>query len=259
MRTNSQLGFSLLEMTIVVAIIGIVAALSIAAMNEASIQSESRSVAATLSAHIQGARDEAQKGNDVWVIFYPNLFVDRGGSRTAKALSRGAWFVYQDKDMTFGVEPPALGDLSWQTFDPTLTPPRLEPQNRALFKGRLMFEPVYVNEFGGVRFLGPSIAAPSSTGRYYGDPFSSLDAVASSACTFCSGAANDPKRRGAIIFGGDGRARFIDSAGARVVGTKHAVGVGGGRAILPLWNWRRSYYFGVSGPTGYVAFFQNGS
>jgi type II secretory pathway pseudopilin PulG len=223
---------------IVVAIIGVLAALGIAALYSARERGAAENAANDLSSHLSAARARAiERGVPVWVIVYPGIDLEgaEGGA--------GAYFVYEDTGMGFGTSGvAAVGQRRYDTFTP---PDDIYPE--PLDQGRLL-ERVYLD-----RYTGKNVAFGQPAGLNFAAPFAGLEASFGGdvACNFCSGTPS----RGAIVFGPEGAVRFLDGDGDRVLdGIDRLDRTGALRVMGRLTN--QGYLYAVSGPTGFVGFFK---
>jgi prepilin-type N-terminal cleavage/methylation domain-containing protein len=227
---RGERGLTLLEVSIVLAIIGVLAGLSWAGYQQLSARSGPQNAAADLSSALSEARARAvDRHADVWLIIYPDI--NPAGEAGQGA---GAWFLVEDRGLDFnapGAVPP--GHLRYASFAPPAQV-SLAPQQGALV------EASYLDTYPkrSVRF------GTSGTLAWDG-VFAGL---APSDCSFCTG---NP-RRGAIVFREDGSARFVDGAGAPFVSA------GGGmlQRVVTLGllssDSEREFLFAVSGPVGFV-------
>lgn len=188
-------GFSLLELAVVLAIVSVIAALALAAIQAMGGNSTPQNAANRLSGALAFARDRAaDRSTDVYVIVYPA----RDSSATGIANgAQGAVFVYEDKLLTFRGGAPV----------PTRTYANFAPPNAIagpVTEG-FLHEQIWLDEFPKrtVKF--------GATGLAFDAPFTG---IAAGDCSFCSGAGI--ARRGAIVFHPDGTAEFLDSAGVAV-------------------------------------------
>lgn len=222
-------GFTLIEMMVVVAIIGILAALTINGMSGMSKRSAPANATQDLMSQLGAARSQAMaRGNDVWFIVYPKL--DSSNGETGP----GGYFVYLDP--TGGFLANGYGD-----FDPASN---LSP----ISEGRLL-EKVYLDNYSGKNVVfgarsGTRVPAP------YGFDLAS-------GCSFCS---NDGGiDRGAIVFRGDGTATFFDGDGTPVLTLSTGENNAGKRSqylSLKAKELTIAYAVVVNGPTGSINLFR---
>lgn len=241
MRTR---GFTLLEIMIVVAIIGILASMSIATMEEGRSRTAPRNAAAELSAAISLAKNRAmERGSDVWLIIYPNRSTD------LTTAGNGAWFLYDDADVNFGVtgvkdcDGTAGSTCNYETF---LPPNKIHPPPISATSFDKLLDSSYFDQAAkkNVKF-----GNGSDTTVVWGEPFATaLNAAVAKDCTFCTG--TGIARRGAIVFNGDGAARFVDGSG-----NPQYVSAGG-MSIQGVATQKQVTLFAIAGATGYVGVFQ---
>lgn len=227
-------GFTLLEVVVVLAIVGILSGLALVSFSQAGAQAAPQNAAHDLSSALSFARERAVgKAHNVWLVVFP-------------ALGNGAYYVVDDPDLTFATTGgPATGGLRYATFlppagvvpDPVALAGRPSPVVRAV---SLDDYPKRSVQFGVV--AGPG-ALP------FGPPFTSL---ARSACSFCTGS----PAKGAILFDGEGRARFLDDTGALLAPTGYTATGRAASLGLRSSSGERQYLFAVSGPTAYASFFK---
>jgi prepilin-type N-terminal cleavage/methylation domain-containing protein len=245
---RAQAGVSLLEIMVVVAIIGVLAGLSVAAYGKIGAASAPRNAVNDLTAALTRARSAATESqSDVWVIVYPAF----NKSPPAASGGPGAYFLYEDKAGTFNrAAGGAAGEVYYQggaggvSFDPVAD----TLYGTASAEGRLL-DSAFLDEYPGRNVL---FALPTGgvTMAASDPPFAGLPVA--SACTFCSGA----PLRGAIIFSADGSARFVDGSGAPVA-ANGAAAFNRAHALTlkdrptPTTE-TRVYVVAVSGPTAFI-------
>lgn len=218
-------GFTLLEVMVVVALIGIIASLAFNSMEELRARTAPRTAAAEFTTAISQARNRAlSRGSDVWVIVYP------------AHESRGAWFIYEDVTTNFGTSTASSTVRQYLNFTPTNRFPMTGEQNRLIDSG--LFSS-YARQ--NVQFSNTSTVA-------WGNPFTALASESPQNCTFCSSGPGGVAR-GAIVFTGDGSALFFNGNGVRV--SKRAVGM-----TLNGVSTAQPTRIAVSGSTGYIGVFQ---
>jgi len=230
-------GFTLLEMMIALAILGVLTAMSIAAIQRMDDWADPQSAASDLSGALSLARARAvESGSEVWFIVYEDI--NRQGTA---GQGNGAYFIVEDRRFDFlngSGPPPSSGVLlTYATFQP---PNKVDPLKEQGF----LVDYKYLDAY--------SMSAQASTVRFgvsgtlqYDAPFASLTPAA---CSFCSGS---PKR-GAIVFGADGAARFFDGSGAQVVlGTGNIAQRSAALGLIST-NRLREFIFAVSAPVGFI-------
>jgi prepilin-type N-terminal cleavage/methylation domain-containing protein len=230
-------GFTLLEMMIALAILGVITAMSYAALQQMDDWADPQSAASDLSGSLSLARARAvESGSDVWFIVYENI--NRAG---VGGQGHGAYFIIEDKRFDFlngSGPPPSSGSLL--TYANFLPPGNVTP----LREQGLLVDSKYLDAY--------SMSAKASTVRFgvsgalkYDPPFKELTP---SGCSFCSG---NPKR-GAIVFGADGAARFFDGSGAPVVlGTSNIAQRSAALGLIST-DQLREFIFAVSAPVGFI-------
>ncbi|HZA13866.1 MAG TPA: prepilin-type N-terminal cleavage/methylation domain-containing protein [Myxococcaceae bacterium] len=240
MRFRRQSGFTLIEAMVVVAIIGILAAIGVAALTSARERGAAENAANDLVSQLNAARTRAaERGVPVWFIVYPDL--KRGGG----AGGPGAYFVYEDTGLAFATS--GAGAVGTRRYD-TFSPPD-DIQAAPGDPGRLV-ESVYLESYSNRQGVSFGVAS----GLSFAAPFDGLDATFTGAgvCNFCSGTPS----RGAIVFMPEGSVRFVDGSGTAVLlgGATRAARTGGLK--LRGANDDQGYLYAVSGPTGFIGFFK---
>lgn len=228
-------GFTLLELMIVAAIIGILMAMAAATAQSIGSRNATQNAASDLSSLLQSVRARAdQTGADLYVMVYPRMTA--AGALTG---GPGAVFVYQDANGDFltatgpcdGSASPT--DCGWANFAP--------PNNiRATSGGRdRLVASVYLDNYAGrnARFS-------QATTLTWAMPFAALNGGTANVngCSFCSTAPH----KGAAVFSGDQQVRFLDGTGAPA-----ALQLGG-LALQGTNNLTNTFLFGLVGATGLV-------
>jgi len=167
-------GFTLLEMMIALAILGVLTAMSIAAIQRMDDWADPQSAASDLSGALSLARARAvESGSEVWFIVYEDI--NRQGTA---GQGNGAYFIVEDRRFDFlngSGPPPSSGVLlTYATFQP---PNKVDPLKEQGF----LVDYKYLDAY--------SMSAQASTVRFgvsgtlqYDAPFASLTPAA------CSGA-----------------------------------------------------------------------
>ncbi|MFZ5439585.1 MAG: pilus assembly FimT family protein [Myxococcota bacterium] len=226
-------GFTLVELMVVVAIIGVLMALSFTAATELSARGASQTAAADLHAALGRARSRAaERGTTVLVLIYPTMKKD--GTPTG---GPGAWFLYEDVDNDFmtGGAAPADGDRSFASFTPPAT---ITPTGSS--RDRLL-EATYLDDYPkrGVRFFVPGTPA----GVSWVAPFSGIATRAdANGCSFCGGAL------GVIAFSPDRYARFFRADGTQAADRTQGLVLQSPRAPANV------HQVGLVGATGHFSF-----
>lgn len=233
MGSRLRRGFTLLEMMVVVAIIGIVSAMSVSTFSQLGARNATQSAANDIHSMLQSMRARATlRGSDVYVIVYPT-YKKTGLTTGTTTGGPGAIFFYEDADgdfMTGTGSCNGASECSWTNFNPPLDV-RSAPTER----DRLV-QSIFLDDYpkANVRF-GKELS------KVYGVPFKALDASANTlGCSFCGGV------RGAVVFS-DGQALFVDAGG--VLQTDRV----GGLALQGVNNPANQFLIGFVRSTGLIA------
>ncbi|MBZ4419018.1 Tfp pilus assembly protein FimT/FimU [Myxococcus sp. RHSTA-1-4] len=188
MRRRGSQGFTLLEMMVVVAIIGILASLSVTTLSRMQPRLDVMGALDDLSATLSQAQARAQaRGGDVWVVFLPT-------GTGASTREQGGFIVYEDLDRDLDFSALDIGDDGKLASAP-------EAGDQVLTETWFGHEP-----FRGRVQLALDAAQVFSLNA----PFSG----AAAACNFCSNTGGS--LRGAIVFQADGEVRLVDGSGLPV-------------------------------------------
>jgi prepilin-type N-terminal cleavage/methylation domain-containing protein len=179
-RPDPTRGFTLIEMAVVVAIVGVLAALAITSLERSKPRANLSSTSQELHALLRNARLNAlATGNPTIVAFFPDFANRRGGV--------GRVLVLEDAAGTFFV---SSSPTNFSNFDPAGETGETEVLLR-------------LDLPRGIALASGAEAPPS-----FGAPY---DRVTVGACSFC---ATGGDARGAIRFDSRGRATFFSTAGA---------------------------------------------
>lgn len=185
-RSRATHGFTLIEMAVVVAIIGVIAALATVTMSRSRPRASLAGAAADLQALLHGARQQAlASGQDVAVLVFPNQATPGGAKGRVAVVLDGDHFMLDPGQTDFNLDGVKAAQVG------------VGPNSELLTTLDL---PAGI-EIGPAQGLGADfkLVAP-----YAGIPVNAD-------CTFCEG--DKEERRGAIFFDARGRARFYAKVG----------------------------------------------
>ncbi len=231
-RARRSRGFTLLEVMIVLAIVGVITAISVTSAQQIGARNATQNAASDLSTVLQNARARAeQSGADVYVMVYPTM--KRDGSLTGGS---GALVVYEDARGDFlTATGPCDGSAStarcgWTNFAP---PSNVFPVPNS---GGRFVQIVYLDDYPkkNVRFGKSSASAFTA-------PFTGVGTLANAnGCSFCGAT------KGAIVFTGEQQLRFLDNSGAPVA--QRVAGL----AVQAVDNPNNTFLWGLVSATGLV-------
>jgi len=183
-RPVQHRGFTMVELLVAVAIIGVVAAAGFSILSRGRPRASLASTASELHSIIHGARMTAvSTGHDVGVLIFPG-----------NATTQGRVFVYEDGNLDFF----AAGTVKFSDYDPTK---RIAGSKSEILT---VFDLPTGISFGPETGMGTGATLPAP-----------LDGVVvTKDCSFCDAAAT---RRGAIRFDALGRASFYNKDGVQAV------------------------------------------
>ncbi len=181
-RNRASRGFTMVEVMVTVAIVGILASLAAIGMDRYKPRANLSSTAAQLHALLRGARQNAlATGRDTVVMFFPQFANPLGGT--------GRIVIYEDGAGTFfsGAATPNFG-----SYDPAKAP----AGERADVLEMLDLPRGITVGVGGMAV--PALSPP-------------YDRITPGACTFCGTLAHG---RGAVVFSSRGKAWFFSANGS---------------------------------------------
>lgn len=213
--TGRSAGFTLLEMVIVLGIVSVVTALSMAAYDAVGRRGALQSAAFDMQGVLSAARAKAMsRGFPVWVILYPTA------GRAGMTDGQGAFMQVEDAAGAHVALPEGLFNL----------PMEVRRTVTALY---------YLEDYS--KYVRFSALTPGLVGAYR-EPFAGMTVQT---CSFCSGGTP----RGAVGFYPDGSAHFVGGDGLYVTNPlKQSL-------TLSNQDQRMQYLFAIAGPSGYLASF----
>lgn len=219
-RTRQNPGFTLLEMSTVLAIIGVLAALSYAALEVLPQRTRLTGSALEFSAVLSSARSHAY-GRNQRVVVLINASTVNGTDPVQY------WAV---ADNWFNMEKTLAANPDWNTLSDLVpvAPAPAGSQYLVFDSGRFnasvrLVQNGFKNAVGSVAAKGCgttltdkiSMAEGPTTGSdSFPPPFCFVPA--DRACTFCTGEGDDKPVRGAVFFEPDGTVSFTDASGVAV-------------------------------------------
>ena len=225
-------GFTLLEMMLVVAIIGVLAAMTAAASTRIAARNATQSAAAEVSAMLQFARSRAEmQGSDVYVMVFPTMKKD--GTTTGGS---GALFVYEDMNGDFmsgsgACNGTGTADCSWTNFSPPNNINSPSTSKDKLLKSLYLDDYAKKNvEFGTGTATSAVLKAP-----FDGITFTDLQ----DGCSFCN-------TKGALVFTGEEQLRFFADNGTQASSRTAAL------ALQAVDRPSNVFVFGMVAATGLV-------
>lgn len=182
-RERRAHGFTLLEVVVTVAIVGILAALAAIGMQRFKPRANLSSSAAQLTALFNAARQNSlATGHDTVVMVFPQFQNPTGGT--------GRVVLYEDGNYNFFSTTASPNFSAFDPADPTTVAARGEVLET-------LDLPLNVTVgLGGI--AAPTLAAP-------------YNLIAAAACSFCASGGDG---RGAVVFDPRGRAHFYTASGA---------------------------------------------
>ncbi|MGV3622034.1 MAG: pilus assembly FimT family protein [Archangium sp.] len=232
MALKTQRGFTLLEMLMVIAIIGVVSAMSAATVIRIGERNATQSASNDILAALQSMRSRSlQRGSDVYVLVYPTF---KKTTATTGSLTGGpgALFFYEDVDGDFLTGTGACNgtaECSWSNFNPVTGATR-----SALTENDRLLRTIFLDDYAGA-----NVKFGKVNGKAWGDPFSALSATNTSGCTFCTA------NRGALLFT-DTQLVLLNGTGGVTTGRV------GGIALQGVKNPDNQFLIGLVRATGLI-------
>jgi prepilin-type N-terminal cleavage/methylation domain-containing protein len=189
LRRPNQRGFTLIEMVVVLAIVGVLASLAVSSWRRARPRATFSGTSAEIQSLVHLARQQAlSSGVNVAVMIFPG-YARPGSEGTGRII-----VIQDDTDPTQSLFA-ASAALKFGSYDPGVL---AAPANGSVVTTLDLPKGIVVGPADG---MGPDVL-----------PFPYNGIITNLDCSFCSGAG--ATRRGAIVFDSRGRTTFRDENGA---------------------------------------------